>query len=68
MYEQLSNSSLESAYKLSCEELPLDPPSAEFQREVEEAETDVWLCAMEEQYEAEQAIQTIIGDQNSVFG
>lgn len=55
MYDQLSNSSLESAYKLSCEEWPLDPSSAEFQREIEEAETDAWLCAMEAQYEAEQA-------------
>ena len=55
MYYELSNSSLESAYKLSCEELPFDPPSAEFQRELDEAETDAWLCAMEEQYEAEQA-------------
>ncbi len=55
MYDQITNSSLVSAYKQSFEELPLDPPSAEFQREVDEAETDVWLCAMEEQYEAEQA-------------
>lgn len=55
MYDQITNSSLESAYQLSCEELPLDPPSAEFQRELDEAETDAWLCAMEAEYEAEQA-------------
>ena len=54
MYDQFSNSGLESAYKRSCEELPLDPPSAEFQRELDEAETDAWLGAMEAQYEAEQ--------------
>ncbi|MBL8206915.1 MAG: hypothetical protein JNM09_21970 [Blastocatellia bacterium] len=55
MYDQITNSSLESAYKLSYEELPLDPPSAALQRELDEVETDAWLCAMEEQYEAEQA-------------
>jgi hypothetical protein len=55
MYEQLSNSGLESAYKLSFEELPPDPPAAEFEREIEDAATDAWLCALEAQYEAEQA-------------
>ena len=55
MYDQITNSSLESAYKLSYEELPCDPPSAAFQRELDEAETDAWLCAMEARYEAEQA-------------
>lgn len=55
MYYQLSNSGLASAYKLSCEELPIDPPSAEFEREMEDAATDAWLCALEAQYEAEQA-------------
>jgi hypothetical protein len=55
MHDTISNSGLESAYKLSCEELPLDPPSAEFQRELDDAETDAWLCALEAQYEAEQA-------------
>jgi hypothetical protein len=54
MYDQLSHSSLESAYKLSCEELTATLPSAEFQRELDDAETDAWLCAMEAQYEAEQ--------------
>jgi ferredoxin len=55
MYYELSNSSLESASKLSFEELPFDPLSAELQQELDEAETDAWLCTMEAQYEAEQA-------------
>jgi hypothetical protein len=54
MHDILTNSSLESAYKLSCEEFPPDPPSAEFEREIEDTETDAWLCALEAQYETEQ--------------
>jgi hypothetical protein len=50
-----SNSCLESAYKLSCEEYPYDIPSAEFAREMEEAETDAWLNELEARYEAEKA-------------
>ena len=53
MYDQLSNSSLESASQLSCEVMPSDPPSAEFEREMDDAVTDAWLCAMEAKYEAE---------------
>lgn len=55
MYDQISNSGLESAYKQSFEEIPFDPPSAALQREIEDAETDAWLCELEAQYEAEQA-------------
>jgi hypothetical protein len=55
MCNLLSNSGLESAYKLSCEEYPYDKPSAEYIRELEEAETDAWLNELEARYEAEQA-------------
>jgi hypothetical protein len=55
MCNLLSNSCLESAYKLSCEEYPYDKPSAEYIREIEEAETDAWLNELEAKYEAEQA-------------
>lgn len=54
MHDTISNFGLESADKLSCEQLPLDAPSAAWQRELGEAETEAWLCAMEAQYEAEQ--------------
>ena len=36
MYDLPSNSCLESAYKLSCEEYPYDKPSAEYLREIEQ--------------------------------
>lgn len=55
MCDMLSNSGLESAYKLSCEEYPYDKPSAEYIREIEAAETDAWLNELEAKYEAEKA-------------
>ncbi len=54
MCNVLSNSCLESAYKLSCEEYSSDKPSAEYFREIEDAATDAWLNELEAQYEAEQ--------------
>lgn len=55
MYDLPSNSCLESAYKLSFDESLDDKSSAEYLREIEDAETDAWLNELEAKYEAEQA-------------